>query len=113
MVKSFNLETWTDDFIELGFHSKLLIGFQSMLKKWEEKFGCNMVEVILRNETVGDIVEAFLEEEVNYYSCKQMEAATQRDTATAPDLKDQSTSSQLSSTMDKWTSKSSSDAPAP
>ena len=97
MEKPFSFDTWTDDFIELGFHSTELIAFQSMLKKWDEQFGSDIVQVILSHKTVGNIVEALLEGEVDYYSSKQVEVAKQSHTATmmvaAGDKNDQSASS--------------------
>jgi hypothetical protein len=46
-----------------------------MLKKWDEEFDRDTVEVILNHETVEGVSEAFLEGKVNYYSYKRTETA--------------------------------------
>ena len=41
MKKTFSLETWVNDFIELGFHNTVLAGVARVLRISEEQFGLN------------------------------------------------------------------------
>ena len=58
--KLFCIKTWTDDFITLGFHSEVLIGFNNVLKHLYQKFGEGIVDCILSGETAGTIAELLL-----------------------------------------------------
>lgn len=68
MNNAFSLENWTDDLISLGFGSEILEGVAKVFKYSEERFGKDIVEMILSYESVGEIAELVLWGEVNYFS---------------------------------------------
>jgi hypothetical protein len=69
--KPFSFETWTDDFISLGFHSHVLTGFQRRLDRLYDYFGRDIIQLIMSYEKVGDIAELLLQGEVVRYSRNQ------------------------------------------
>ena len=79
--KLFNFETWTDDFISLGFHSHVLTEFQRVLDRLYANFGRDIVQQIMSYEKVGDIAGQLLEGEVDHYSRNQTNADNQDDSA--------------------------------
>ena len=79
--KPFSFETWTDDFISLGFHSLVLTGFQRVLNRLCDYFGQDIIQLIMSYERVGDIAELLLQGEVDHYSRNQTNSDDQDDTA--------------------------------
>jgi hypothetical protein len=66
--KPFDIHTWTDDFILLGFCSGALSAFHTILQKEYTSFGHEVVNMILEYETVGDIASLMVWGDVMEYS---------------------------------------------
>ena len=66
--KRFSIESWTDDFIALGFHSTILSEVARVFGVLYQKFGTEIVNLILSYESVGDIAGLVLSGEVDYLS---------------------------------------------
>ena len=66
--KRFSVESWKDDFIALGFYGIVLSGMESVFRVLYEKFGVEIVDLILSYESVGDIAGLVLWGEVDYFS---------------------------------------------
>ena len=58
--KPFDHDSWTDDFIILGFNSTALSAFNSFLQREHRLFGRELVEMILSYETVGYLASLML-----------------------------------------------------
>ena len=90
--KRFSVESWTEDFITLGFHSTVLFGVASVFRVLYEKFGVGIVDLILNYESVGDIAGLVLCDEVDYFStqaAKKEEKQGDEGGATQPELESQ------------------------
>jgi hypothetical protein len=71
--KPFDIDTWTDDFILLGFSSSALSAFHTILQKEYTSFGHEVVNMILEYETVGDIASLMVWGDVMEYSRRHSE----------------------------------------
>jgi len=66
--KSVDIETWTDDFIILGFSSNALSAFHTIIQRAYISFGPELVNMILQYETVGNIASLMVWGDVMEYS---------------------------------------------
>jgi len=66
--KDFNIDSWSDDFIMLGFNPIALSGFQAVLERLYNSFGREVVNFIMSYESVGEIASLMLWGEVYDYS---------------------------------------------
>ena len=66
--KRFSVESWKANFVALGFHSIVLSRVACVFTVLREKFGVEIVDFILSDETVGDIARVVLWDEVDYFS---------------------------------------------
>lgn len=64
----FSFDSWTDDFVALEFHSIILGEFHGALHGLYDAFGRDIVQLIMRNEMVGDVAGSFVDGDVDYYS---------------------------------------------
>ena len=70
LEKRFDEESWTDDFVLLGFQAIVLDAFHHILSNLYLMFGREIVELVLSFESVGVIAGLMLKGEVYYYSEK-------------------------------------------
>ena len=70
LEKLFDQESWTDDFILLGFQAVVLDAFRRILSNLYLMFGREIVELVLSFESVGVIARLMLKGEVYYFSEK-------------------------------------------
>jgi len=66
--KNFDVETWSDDFIILGFSSISLSAFDAIIQRAYAQFGPELVNMILHSETVGSIASVMAWGDVIEYS---------------------------------------------
>lgn len=71
--KYFDIASWSDDFIKLGFSPIALSGFQAVLERLYTLFGREVVNLIMSYETVGEIASLMLWGEVYDYSKRYSE----------------------------------------
>ena len=73
--KDFDIDSWSDDFIMLGFNPIALSGFQAVLRHLYKSFGREVVNLIMSYESVGEIASLMLWGEVSDYSKRHNEGA--------------------------------------
>ena len=72
--KDFDINSWLDDFIMLGFNPIALSGFQAVLQCLYKSFGHEVVNLIMSYESVGEIASLMLWGEVSDYSKRHNES---------------------------------------